>query len=366
MFNTPPSPSAIAHIDTQALLSNFRLLKQKRKNFKSSIAMIKANAYGHGLIPIGKLLEQEADYLGVASIFEGIELRAAGIQTKILIFSGFFDQSHVEPLIAHDLIPVIHSDYQINLLSSYFIAENIKKEIWLKINTGMNRLGFSPNDFETAYNHLKQQYPTASFNVLTHLAEAESENFDFTKQQTSKFEKLIQDKVFDHISISNSAAILNHHFAACNTFRAGISMYGISTLNNPDKNLPLKPVMTLQSHIIALHDLSVGESIGYDCRFRAKKPIKIAVVSIGYGDGYPQYTPDNTTVLINGKARPIVGKVSMDMITVDVTHLKSVKILDEVILWGEKLPVENIANEINASPYALVTGVTQRVPRKYI
>ncbi|MDA7742382.1 alanine racemase [Francisellaceae bacterium] len=364
-YKVMPQPSVIAHINTQALLDNFHFLKHTHPHHKTTIAMIKANAYGHGLIPIGKLLEQEANYLGVASIAEGIELRAAGIQTKILIFSGFFDQSHVEPLITHNLIPIIHSDYQIDLLSSYLIAENMKKEIWLKINTGMNRLGFSSNDFETTYDHLKQQYPEASFNVLTHLAEAESTDKDFTKSQIEKFKKCLINKDFDHISTSNSASTLNHNFGMENTIRLGISMYGISTINKPHYPATLQPVMTLKTQIIALHELNKGDSIGYNREFIADKKMTLAIIPIGYGDGYPQHSPSGTSVLVKNIICPIVGKVSMDMIGTDVSKISQINILDSVIMWGFGLPVENVAKEINISPYALIAGLTQRIKRQY-
>lgn len=360
-----PLYSAEAYINTQYLLDNFQTLRGKSSNAYTTIAMVKGNAYGHGLIEVCNVLAPYSEYFGVASLDEGIKVRLSGIKTKIIVFSGFFHAGHVEDLIQYHLIPIVHSEYQVDLLDAYF--QNKHSEIWLKVNTGMNRLGFSVEKFHKIYEQLSSRHAEHGISVITHLAESEVEDDFFTKVQLEHFKVAMSGKRFSHLSIGNSAAILNaDKMPDCNTIRPGISMYGISTLYSAEGRKALKPVMSFQSRVVAIQHILKGESIGYNRTYIANQDMKIAVIPIGYGDGYPQNAPNGTPVLVNGYRCEMVGRISMDMMTVDITHIGQVKMLDSVVLWGEALPVEEVAEAIGVSPYALVTNLADRVRRIYL
>jgi alanine racemase len=360
-----PLYSAEAYINTQNLLSNFQVLRGKSSSACTTIAMVKGNAYGHGLIEVCNVLAPYSEYFGVASLDEGIKVRLSGVKAKIIVFSGFFHVGHVEDLLQYQLIPIIHSEYQVDLLGTYF--RNEQSEIWLKINTGMNRLGFSVKKFQKIYEQLSCHHMDHGISVITHLAESEVEDDSFTKIQLEYFKKAMLGKHFSHLSIGNSAAILSDYkMPDCNTIRPGISMYGISNLYNAEGRKTLKPVMSFQSRVVAIQNILKGESIGYNRTYIANKDMKIAVIPVGYGDGYPQNAPNGTPVLVNGCRCEMVGRISMDMMTVDITDIDAVKILDSVILWGEALPVEDVAAAIGVSPYALVTNLADRVRRIYV
>ena len=359
-------PSVVAYINIASMLNNLSILRKMLAPTCSVVSMVKANAYGHGLVGVCKYIEEHTDYLGVASIDEGITIRAAGIKKKIIIFSGFFDLGQISLLVRYDLIPIVHSNYQIDILDDFFRDE--KREIWIKINSGMNRLGFPLSVFNDVYQKVTSTYIGNKIGVLTHLAESDAVESNFTKTQISLFSNALKGKNFSYISISNSAAVLNSYCNAgkYNVVRPGVSLYGVSTLKNKSFSSQLKPVMTLCSRVIAVNNIKKGEAIGYDCSYIAASSMRIAVVAIGYGDGYPYGAPINTPVLIRHKRCSLVGKVSMDMITVDVTDYDEICPNDEVVLWGTGLPVEEVAQVVNTSPYVLISNVSDRVRRVYL
>lgn len=333
---------------------------------KKTIVMLKANGYGHGAGEIAKLLDGHCDYFGVASIEEGVELRQSGIyQTKIIIFSGFFNCSSIETIFEHQLIPMIHSPYQIDYLSAYF--KQPFAEIWLKANSGMNRLGLNEAEFNRCYQHLSQK-TDKPISALTHLAESESVDQHFTRKQMDYFQRLVQNKALKHISIFNSAAALSQpDYPNDDTIRIGLALYGINTAPSAKCQISLKPAMQLHSHIIAVQKIAAGDSVGYNRRYIADKPRKIAIISIGYGDGYPQMMPNGTPVVIDNKQYPSVGKVSMDLMAVDITEApETVGISTPVTLFGEALPLEVLTQGRNLSPYAMLTAISPRVKRVYI
>jgi alanine racemase len=360
------SPSVVAYINIESMLKNLSILRGMLSPTCTVISMVKANAYGHGLLGICKHIENHTDYLGVASIDEGIAVRSVGIKKKIIIFSGFFDVGQISLLVKYDLIPIIHSDYQLDILDDLFKRE--KKEIWIKVNTGMNRLGFPLNVFDDLYQRIKSSYVGNEIGVLTHLAESDATEDDFTKSQISLFREAMEGKNFSYVSVSNSASVLNGYCNSegYNTVRPGVSLYGVSTLKNKSISHQLKAVMTLCSRIIAINSVKKGEYIGYNCSYIAPYDMRIAVVAIGYGDGYPYGAPSDTPVLIRDRRCSLVGRVSMDMITVDITHCDEVCQNDEVVLWGGGLPVEEVAKIVNTSPYVLISNVSDRVRRVYL
>lgn len=355
---------AFANINLSHLLTNLTNIRTLHAN-KSIIVMLKANAYGHGAVEVAKALDGLCDYFGVASVEEGIELILAGIEkTKIIIFSGFFSKDMVQTLIDYKLIPIIHSSYQYALLHEYFQSEHA--EIWLKVNTGMNRLGLSEGEFETLYNQAQSYHKPIS--ALTHLAESEACDKTFTSKQLQRFQSLIQDKSFTHISAFNSAAsLLNNSDFNTNTIRIGLALYGACAAAHPLLRCPLKPVMTLHSHVVAIQSIDAGDSVGYNRQYIAKSKTKIAIVTIGYGDGYPQATPNGTKVAINGTLYPTAGKVSMDLMAIDIGINKDIHIGDNVTLFGSPdLLVDDVAKQVGTSSYAMLTAINPRVKRFYL
>ncbi|WP_116963309.1 alanine racemase [Fastidiosibacter lacustris] len=354
---------AFADIHLTNLHQNLHNIKVLHPH-KKVIVMLKANAYGHGAIEIAHALDGLCDYFGVASIEEGIELRDYGINTKIIIFSGFFCQQMTQKLINHSLIPIIHSTYQYELLVPYF--KRCNAEIWLKVNTGMNRLGLNYNEFNDLYN--KAQFYQKPLNALTHLAESENKDQSFTQLQLTRFYQLIQDKQLVNISAFNSAAsLLNANIDKTNTIRIGLALYGACAQDAKDLGCTLHSVMSLHSHVIAIQPIKKGESVGYNRRYIAEEDTYIAIASIGYGDGYPQSTPNGTTVLINDIPYPTAGKVSMDLMAIEIGANHDIKIGDVVTLFGvPKLTVDQIAKQIGTSSYAILTAINPRVTRFYL
>ena len=355
---------AYAHIQCDNLYYNLQQI-QSLQPHKTIIIMLKANAYGHGAYEIARRIDGLCQYFGVASLEEGIELRNSGVKhSKIIIFSGFFCQQMVSKLVDYQLIPVIHSLYQLPLLSEYF--SHHFSEIWIKVNTGMNRLGLTPCDFEAAYRKLTNYNKPLS--LITHLAESEAIDQHFTDKQLQCFQHLIADKQFKHISAFNSAAsLLRADDRLTNTIRIGLALYGCCARNTLDLPCHLKPVMSLHSHIIAIQSIKKGQLVGYNCTFKAQADTDIAIASIGYGDGYPQNTPSGSPVMINNKLFYTAGKVSMDLMAINLTANHQVCIGDTITLFGQHATIntDRIAGIMNTSSYALLTGISPRVQRLY-
>ena len=353
-------------IDLQALISNFDVVQALAPG-QRTLCMIKANAYGHGMIAVARTLRSRATSLGVASVEEGVTLREAGIDGDIVVMSGLFCHEHIELMRRYALTPVVHSLYQLDMLLDQ--ACNWHIPLWLKINSGMNRLGLKPQQLQQAGTRLAQQFWNFSeINLLSHLAEANEPHRDFTEQQIATFRDAIADFAATHISLSNSAEAMTTPHPDYDTIRPGISLYGISPINNPQhlSRYSLTPVMTFQARIIALQSLQTGESVGYQRSWQAARPATIAIVAAGYGDGYPQHAPNGTPVLIRNQRCPLAGQVSMDMLSVDVSTLERVEIGDMVTLWGKGLPAETVAAAMGISPYGLVSAIHERVYRDYV
>ena len=374
----------VSIIQCEHLSHNLSII-HKRQPSKAIVLMLKGNAYGHGLGIVAQYLESLEDieampcFFGVASLNEGVQLRELGIATPVLVFSDFFELSQAGILCKYVLIPVIHSVYQFKLLNEAAYWADEQAEIWMYLNTGMNQLGLSETEFFELSSFFNEKERTSMpINVLTHFAEAEVKDDYFNQLQMMRFEKCLrQAKVtenlvssYGYISAFNSAASLRYveDQGFTNMIRIGLALYGVNVLY--DHSMPesesgrksLKPVMGFYSRIIALREVLEGEAIGYNCRYFVKGGAqKIALISVGYGDGYPQHAPDGTPVYIKGNLCPIVGKVSMDVMAVNVTALKEVNINDVVELWGEHLLVEKLAALMGVSPYALVTGLSKRV-----
>ncbi len=356
-----------AHINLSALQHNFNVVRQHSS--ANILCMLKANAYGHGLIPIAQALH-EADGFGVARLEEALALRAVGITQKIVVMLGFLTHEELELFFQHNLDAVIHSEFQLDLLEAFTeilplpLAGEGRGEgfnIWLKLDIGMHRLGFLPKDFAKVYQRLKQCKVISELMLMTHFPCADDFTNPITDVQIAEFFNITKN-YSDKKSIANSAIILQHSVASRDWVRPGIMLYGASPLNYMSAdNLDLKPVMTLSSRIIAIHELPAGAAIGYGSTWTCPEAMRIAVVAIGYGDGYPRHVPSGTPVLIRGKHLPLIGRVSMDLITVDLRGADEIEIGDEVILWGEGLSADLIANHADTIAYELFCRLTSRI-----
>ncbi|MCK4710299.1 MAG: alanine racemase [Gammaproteobacteria bacterium] len=321
-------------IDLEAIRLNYQFLKSTAANSKV-IAVIKADAYGHGAIQVAKTLV-DADAFAVATVMEAIELRDAGIQQKIIILGGVVSEVEMQACFEYRLDPVIHQFWQIDLLKKAEHTGSI--DTWLKFNSGMGRLGFSTADIKLALEQVTKLSLAGTIRLMTHLANADDTSDQASTQQISRAKSLGLEKY--EWGIANSAGILGWPQSRLNWVRAGIALYGSDPLLDHSATGKLKPVMQFKSQVLAINHLKKGQSIGYGGLYTCPQDQTIAVVAAGYADGYPRHLK-NAYVLVNEQKVPIVGRVSMDMITINITDL-DVKAGDEVTLWGNS----PLANEI--------------------
>lgn len=345
-----------ALINRTALKHNLNRVKQIAPG-KKIIAMIKAHAYGHGLNLVTDALE-EADAFGVASIDEALELREQGVKKRIILMEGFFHPNELKDIIHHDFEPVIHHWGQVQALTQNHLAS---MDVWIKVNTGMNRLGFSPKDFPLALEQLTACASIRIKGIMTHFSCADQLDNPQTRQQMALFDELTRD-VPGEKSLANSAGIIAWPDAHGDCVRPGIMLFGASPFPGCyGYQTDLRPVMTLQTELIAKHHIVEGERVGYGGIFVAPDSMPIGIIAVGYGDGYPRHAPYGTPVLVGGKRVPLIGRVSMDMCAVDLREASDAKVGDTVVLWGEGLPVEEVAAKVGTVPYELLTGLSPRV-----
>ncbi len=352
------SQAARALIDTEALRHNLKTIRQLAPKRKV-MAVIKANAYGHGMITVAKALSG-ADSLAVARVDEAILLREAGLGQTVVILEGIFDVDQLDLAARHDFELVIHDKTQLDLLRNWTTPDAFS--VWLKIDTGMNRLGFRCKDFSDALSQVQNMKSIRQpVRLMTHLSDADDRNNQKNAEQIARFDDLTRDLPGEK-SIANSAAAIGWPDSWYDWIRPGIALFGASPFpGSIGHEHGLRPVMSLYSSVIAIRDVAKDESAGYGSRWIATEKRRLGVVAIGYGDGYPWQLPDGTPVLVNGKRVPLAGRVSMDMITIDLTDQPKTGIGDSVLLWGPDLPVEEIARLADTIPYELLCGVTQRV-----
>jgi len=352
--------SVVAVISRRAIVDNYNQMKMLAPKSKV-LAVLKANAYGHGAVAMARqLMAANADGLGVARLEEALELREAGITTPILLLEGFVKPSDIELLIAHNLETVVHSLEQVAMLEQCQAIGSL--QVWLKIDTGMNRLGLSPSEFEPACQRLTAAAIVAApINFISHFACADEVDSNFTQVQSQLFFDLVNGHN-GQLSIANSAAILAWPDSHLDWVRTGISLYGCSAIEGKTgQDYGLRPVMTLKTKVIAIKSITKGQRVGYGSTWQAPDDRQLAVIAIGYGDGYPRHAKTGTPVLINGRRYPIVGRVSMDMITVDLGQDSKISCGDDVTLWGEGLPAEEIAQWADTISYEIMIKLTHRV-----
>jgi alanine racemase len=349
-----------ATVDAGALRHNLAMVRKWAPRSRV-MAVIKANAYGHGLIAVARALAETADAFAVARVDEGLSLRLAGINTCTVLLEGVFDREQLDAAGGANFELVVHTSEQIELLRN--APAGVRFKVWLKLDSGMNRLGFKGPAFDAAHAALSAlgsvQQPV---NLFTHLASADDPELATTVDQLARFDAATRLLSGDR-SIANSAGMLSFPQAQADWVRPGLLLYGVSPIAGTiGADYGLQPVMTLRSHIIAVKEIAAGERVGYGGDWTAARTTRLAVAAVGYGDGYPRSLSAGTPVLVNGERAGLAGRVSMDMIGIDVTDLRRPPSPgDPVILWGEGLPVEEIAVWANTIPYELLCGISQRV-----
>jgi len=352
-----------ATINLSALQRNLSQLSTLASNSKIA-AVVKADAYGNGAVAVAKAIEHKVDILAVAFIDEATVLTEAGIRKPILILQGAHEAADFEASINQDIIWLLHTQWQLEAYREFISKTKIVPKMWLKFDTGMHRLGFPIDDFSSIicdYSDLINENTV----VVTHLARSDEPNRQFAKAQIASFMDRVQSSNFP-LCIANSATSIRFDHARKDYVRLGIAMYGSSPFEANDNPVTLEPVMHVNSQIIALRTIPKGDAVGYGGTWLAPKDSLIATVAIGYADGYPRHAPTGTPAWCNNSIVPLVGRVSMDMLTFDVTHLSEVNIGDTVQLWGEKLHINEVADHIGTISYELMTRISQRVPRHYI
>ena len=352
-----------ASINLSAIKKNYLYAKSLAPNSKA-IAIIKADAYGHGAIEVAKELNEVADAYGVACIEEAIELINSGIdKTPILLLEGVFEKSELAFVEQHSLIVTVCNSIQLQWLLDSDLNEPI--DVFVKYDSGMGRLGFQDDSFIQAINLLEKSNNIGEITLMTHFSSADDLGSTLTTKQISNFDNTLYSEKYP-ASLANSAAILKWSESHREFVRPGIMLYGSSPFSEKTPLNKLKSAMTLSSFLISIKSFKAGQSIGYGSRYICKQDMQIGVVAIGYADGYPRSAIDGTPVFINGVKSKIVGRVSMDMITIDLTGVPNPQISDRVELFGENVSVDEVAKYCNTISYEILSKITKRVYKAYI
>ncbi|KIE64164.1 alanine racemase [Candidatus Riesia pediculischaeffi] len=357
-----------ALIQRDALLHNIDKIK-KLTNNSHIIAIIKSNAYGHGMRDVAKILEDSVDYFGVSNVEEAHTIFLEGVKRPTISLSGFYSHKELNLASRIRLECVVHNHEQVDILEKCQIRSPIR--VWMKIDTGMNRLGFSLNRATKIYDRLNEcKNIVKPINIMSHFSSANNHEFRFhlfTRFQLNRFKRFIIGKE-GRSSIAASSGILFWPSSHLRCVRSGIVMYGISPeIGKEGSDFGLVPAMTLKSRLIFIRQFNFGQKIGYEQSWIIEKKTYIGIVSIGYGDGYHNCHSKESWVFINGRKVPVVGPILMDMIFVDLGEKPHDQIGDEVIIWGKDLPIEKAFNGHEVSClYRSLSQLTSRVKRRYI
>lgn len=348
-----------ALIDLDALRHNY-LLAQARHGART-LAVLKANAYGHGAVRCAHALAAHADGFGVALTDEAMQLRDAGIIAPIVVLDGAFTPDELLRASAYDLWPVVHHAGQLEMLDAADLPHPV--HVWLKINSGMNRAGFDIESLPAVWQRLQNNPKVGTITLMTHLARADEPDTALasTQDQIARFQAAVAGLEAPR-SIANSPGILNWPTARGDWGRAGILLYGADPM--PGEPNDLQAVMTLQSTILSVREVPIGTAVGYGARFCAQRPTRIGLVALGYADGYPRSAQDGTPLAVDGHLAPLAGRVSMDLLTVDLTDLPDAGPGSVVELWGKTVPINRIAQSAGTIAYELLCNV-KRVAFEY-
>lgn len=354
-----------ARIDLAALRHNFLVAKKQASRLGTPAkawAVVKADAYGHGLVRVAKALAEVADGFALLDLSDAIALREAGFRHPILLLEGFFAPEDLALCAQYGLTTAIHRLEQLQMIRQ--AALPVPLSIYLKLNTGMNRLGFTADQLPAVRDELAASSAIGSVTLMTHFAEADGGRG--IAWQLECFEKMKQywpDASAMGVSMANSAAILRYPQTAHDWVRPGIMLYGGSPFaDETAEALELKPVMTLSSRILGVQDIVAGERVGYGGSFVAERPMRVGIVACGYADGYPRHAPTGTPVLVAGQRSRVLGRVSMDMLACDLSDLPQAGVDSPVVLWGEGLPADEVAAAAGTLSYELFCALARRVP----
>ena len=347
-----------ATLDLSALRGNFSIARQSAQG-AALWAVIKADAYGHGLMRAAEALDDLADGYALLDLDDAVALREAGFRQPILLLEGFFEADELPLFAEYGLTPVVHTLEQAEMLTSSALPARLP--VYLKLNTGMNRLGLSAEEFHPVLTALETTPCVSAITLMTHFADADLERG--IAWQMARFEEATQGCAHK-VSLANSAALLRYPEVRRGWARPGIMLYGASPFPQDEsaEALGLRPVMTLSSQIVAVQELKAGERVGYGGIFAADGPMRLGIVACGYADGYPRHAPSGTPILVEGRRTRTVGRVSMDMIMVDLDGIPDAGIGSPVVLWGEGLPVDDVATAAGTVSYELLCALTARVP----
>jgi len=355
--------AARATIDTAALRANLATAREAAGNARV-MAVIKANAYGHGLVPTARALA-EADAFAVARLEEAAEIRRAGLLQRLVLLEGVFHAEQLGLAAQLDTELVVHAPEQVEMLEQH--AGGHRFPVWLKIDTGMNRLGFPPEAATELVQRLAACTAVAGQpRLMTHLASADVRTDPETPDQIRRF-AAVTGGLHGERTVANSAGLLAWPDSRLDWVRPGIMLYGVSPFEGrTGQELGLRPVMSLASELIAIKTVPAGGRVGYGGVWTASRDTRVGVAAIGYGDGYTRHLGSGTPVMVRGQAASLVGRVSMDLITLDLEAVPDARVGDEVLLWGDSLPVERLAKAAGTIAYELLCGVTQRVAMRVI
>lgn len=347
-----------AEIDLDAVRANMALLQQRAPDSRT-LAVLKADAYGHGLERVARTLRDAVGF-AVATQGEAERLRALDLHQPIILFGGFDAPEDIARLARQDIRPVIHHPSQIEMLEAQSLAEPMR--VWFKFDSGMNRLGFPPDEFAPALARLKAlPWVDPEIVLMTHFAASDEPDTTSMQRQLAVFRQATAGLGLP-VSLANSVATLDYPATHGDWNRPGGALYGLTT--KPGRNARddgLRPAMRLSTRLVALREKPAGAAIGYGGTYVCEHPLRVGVASIGYGDGYPRHAPTGTPVLVGGVRCPIIGRVSMDLITLDLSAAPDAKVGDEVVLWGDDLAVEEVAAAAGTISYELTCRLTERV-----
>jgi alanine racemase len=350
----------VAYISEKALAHNLAQVRQYAPQSKV-ISVVKANAYGHGLLNAALGLK-ETDAFAVLNISEAVTLRDAGYQHPILLLEGIFSAEEIAQVDRYRLDMVISHQGQLQWLLEYQV--NLPVRVYLKLDSGMHRLGFQPSAYQAALDQLAASGNVSEIVLMTHFAN--SDIADGVTQAMTIVGQVMPIQPYKR-SLANSAAIVQQPHTHADWVRPGIMLYGATPIADKTAvSLGLQPVMTLQSGLIGVQEIQAGESVGYGSLFTADKPIRVGIVACGYADGYPRHAPTGTPAAVNGVLTRTLGRVSMDMLAVDITDIPDANIGSRVELWGSLVPVDAVAQASGTIGYELLCAVTARVPMHVI
>lgn len=357
------SRGTCAYMDPSALQDNLQRVRALAPGARVW-AVVKADGYGHGAVQAAQALHQ-ADGFAVATLAEAQALREAGIDAPILLLEGTLGPLQALDAVRLGCDTVVHQAEQLAFLEA--MADRLDQQvIWLKVDTGMHRLGVEPDQVPDFVQRIRAIHPGQPINLMTHFASADEPQTPNTSVQIARFNQLAQALPDARLCLANSAGVMAWPESHGDWIRPGIMLYGASPgFGKTGLELGLKPVMRLTAPVIALRNVPAGDWVGYGARWQASRESRIATLAIGYGDGYPRHAPDNTPVWLGGQRVPLVGKVSMDMLTVDVTDTPDIQLGDAAELWGEHLSVDEVASHIGTVGYELLTRVSPRVDKQW-